>query len=131
MKKKHKHTEIGAVHLKDHVLRSVDEHTRARLVDLNNDCTISIDGSRRLDVIKSRDEITITNGLFFVRVRVDASGEWLPIEFKSDSTNMQAEREVNGRRMINVPLQIEITDIANTWGKALAAVKIAHRLWPN
>jgi hypothetical protein len=79
-------------------------------------------------VIKSCDEITITNGLFLVRVRVDMFGEWVPIEFRSDSTIMQAEREVSGRRMVNVPLQMEITDLANTWGKALAAVKISRDL---
>jgi hypothetical protein len=128
MKKKQKNTEIGAVHLRDHVLTSVDERTRARLVDPDSECTISIDGNRRLDVIKSRDEITITNGLFLVRVRVDAFGDWLPIEFRSDSDIMQAEREISGRRMVNVPLQIEITDLVNMWGKALAAVKISRDL---
>jgi hypothetical protein len=128
MKKKQKNTEIGAVHLKDHVLKGVDGRTRALLVDLESECTISIDGNRRLDVIKSRDEIKITNGLFFVHVRVDMFGDWMPIEFRSDSDIMQAEREVNGRRMVNVPLQSEITDLANTWGKALAAVKVSRDL---
>lgn len=55
--------------------------------------------------------------------------ELWPISFQSvERGKLVAEMEMNGRRMVNTVIQSELVEIANTWGKGLAAQGFSRSL---
>jgi hypothetical protein len=51
--------------------------------------------------------------------------EWWPVELVTPQRIQCAETIQNGRRLINVQLQNELIEIANTWGKNIDAQRVA------
>ena len=50
--------------------------------------------------------------------------EWWPVELVTPQRNQCAETVQNGRRLVNVQVQNELVDIANTWGKNIDAQRV-------
>lgn len=67
--------------------------------------------------------------------RVKKSGDFInlwPTKFISkDGRSINAEIEMNGKLMINQKVQNELIELANTWGKALLAQEVKHKLQPS
>ena len=136
-------TERGAKHLRESILRTVSREEAAHFGSVESSCNVIVRSGQAASIVveKLRDIVRIKkvgpDGLshsddFSLTVRlVEARKgvEWWPIEWSPrEGQRLRAEVEVSGKRMTNLSVQNELIEIANNWGKSIAAQKTAKDL---